>query len=82
MAQRTLKENRTVKSELATISPERHAEIRSLYYKLAESLKPLAHELEMADLDTGGEAGPLLDQHFIICEMMDSFRRVELGIHL
>jgi len=72
----------TVKTELAKLDPRRAGLLRDLYYDLGAALPQLAEELEFADLDNGGEAGPLLDQHLIVCEMLELFRRIELGKHL
>ena len=72
----------TVKTELAKLDPRRAGLLRDFYYDLAAALPQLAEDLEMADLDNGGAAGPLLDQHLVVCEMMDLFKRIELGKHL
>lgn len=79
MAQATKK---TIKAELSQLDPKRYQLIREFYYKVADALPQLAEELEFADLDLGGESGPLLEQHLAICEMMDVFKKVELGKHL
>ena len=75
---------KTVETELKKLNPKRFNLIREFYFKVADSLPQLAEELEFADLDIGEgdpdmEAGPLLDQHLIICEMMEAFKRIELG---
>lgn len=73
---------RTVASELKKLDPRRANLLRDFYYRVADALPQLAEELEFADLDLGGDGGPLLSQHLVVCEMLDAFRRLELGKHL
>ena len=73
---------KTVKSELSQLDPRRAHLVREFYYKVADALPQLAEELEFADLDLGGEGGPLIEQHLAVCEMMEAFKRVELGKYL
>ena len=90
----TTKTESTVRSELKKLDPKRYQLIREFYYKIADALPQLAEELEFADLDIINmqadpdayhehrESAPLLDQHFIICEMMDTFKGLKLGEYL
>ena len=84
-------ETQTVKTELQKLDPRRYQLLREFYYKVADSLPQLAEELEFADLDIINaqadpdayhdtrETAPLLEQYFIVCEMMEVFKRLELG---
>ena len=73
-------DTKTVKSELAQLDPKRIELLRRFYYQISDALPQLAEELEFADIDTGtDDAGPLIDQHMIVCEMMESFKQLELG---
>jgi len=72
-------ETQTVKTELQKLDPRRYQLVREFYYKVADALPQLAEELEFADLDTGGHGGSLIEQHLIVCEMMDTFNKLELG---
>ncbi|MGB7323402.1 MAG: hypothetical protein WBD31_00925 [Rubripirellula sp.] len=54
-------------------------EMRQAYYRIAENLRPLVDALEMADCDHGGPAGPLLEEHYIFCEMLDTIKQSALG---
>ena len=75
--------NATVKSELKKLDAIRANLIREFYYKVADALPQLAEELEFADLDIpGNTGGPLIEQHFIVCEMMELFDKLELGKYL
>ena len=75
-------EPKTVASELKRLDNRRANLLREFYYKVADALPQLAEELEFADLDLGGDGGPLIEQHLAVCEMMEAFKRVELGKHL
>ncbi|KAA1258297.1 hypothetical protein LF1_08130 [Rubripirellula obstinata] len=54
-------------------------EMRQAYYRIAENLRPLVDALEMADYDDGALAGPLLEEHYIFCEMLDTIKQSALG---
>ena len=54
-------------------------EIRESYYRIAENLRPLVNALEIADLDHGGPAGPLLEEHYIFCELLEKIDKSVLG---
>ena len=73
---------KTTESELKQLDPRRASLIREFYYKVEDALPQLAEELEFADLDLGGDAGPLLEQHLVICEMMTLLNRVDVGKYL
>jgi hypothetical protein len=72
----------TVKSELAKLSPERFNAIRQRYYAIADNLRPLMTELEMADLNNGGNGDALLDEHLIVCEIVTLFDKLKIGSHI
>lgn len=74
-----MNDQKTLRTELKQISNPRFNAIRESYYKLAESIPILSDELEKADLENGGNAGPLLDEHFIMLEIMDILKRSNLG---
>lgn len=70
---------KTVESEMKRLDPKRFHSIRDFYYDLAAALPQLAEELELADLDLGGEGGPLIEQHLILCQMMETFKKITIG---
>jgi len=72
----------TVKSELSKLSPERFSTIRQQFYAIADNLRPLLTELEMADLDNGGNGGPLIDEHLLLCEIVTLFDKLKIGSHI
>lgn len=78
----TQTDTRTVKGELDQLTGQRLNELRALYYGIADNLAPLAEQLEFADLETEGDAGPLIEQHLILCQMMEAFKKIELGKYL
>ncbi|WP_436717413.1 hypothetical protein U8335_11155 [Roseiconus lacunae] len=75
------KENKTadLRTALQELDPTTYQEIRESYYRIADNLKPLADALEKADADQGGNAGPLLDEHFLFLQMYDLLRKSNLG---
>lgn len=75
-------ETKTVQSELRQLDARRTALLKDLYYRISDALPQLAEELEFADLDLGGEAGPLIEQHLLVCEMMQAFDKIDLGKYL
>jgi len=54
-------------------------EIREAYYKAVEGLQALAEALEIADAEQTNSAGPLLDEHFIAIEAVETMNRSRLG---
>lgn len=66
-------------SELQKLDRQRYHLIRQFYYQVSDALPQLAEELEFADLDNGGHGGPLIEQHFIVCEMLDLFKKLGLN---
>ncbi len=72
----------TLQEELARLSPARHDEIRKHFYAVADHLRPLVDALELADLDNGGFAGPLIDEHLMACAMLELFAKLKIGQHL
>lgn len=78
---------KTVKSELLRLASTQKGnlyirDIREAAYDLAESLSRLASELESADLLIGGHGGPLIEQHLIVCEMIELSKKLELTKYL
>lgn len=74
-------ENKTadLRTAMQQLDPDTYQEIRESFYRIADNLKPLADALEKADADLGGEAGPLLDEHFLFLQMYEQLRRSNLG---
>ncbi|TWU28039.1 hypothetical protein [Novipirellula artificiosorum] len=68
-----------LRTAILTLDPETYQEIRRSYYKIAEELRPLVDALGKADVDHGGPAGPLLEEHYIFCEMLDQLDKSILG---
>ena len=54
-------------------------DIREMYYRVADNLRPLMTALEIADVDHGGPVGPLLEEHYIFCEMLEKLDESVLG---
>jgi hypothetical protein len=52
------------------------------YFAIGDALPQLAEELEFADLDNGGNGGPLIEDHLIVCEMMELFDKLQIGKHV
>lgn len=67
-----------LRTEMQKLDPETYQEIRRSYYKVAEELRPLADALEKADADLGPN-GPLLEEHYLFCEMLDRLNKSLLG---
>jgi hypothetical protein len=72
----------TLQEELERLSGQRHYEIRKHFYAIADHLKPLMEQLELADTDNGGFAGPLLDEHLMVAACVDLFEKLKIGNHL
>ena len=68
-----------LRTAMQKLDPTTYQEIRESFYRIADNLKPLADTLEKADADLGGEAGPLLDEHFLFLQMYDLLRKSKLG---
>lgn len=66
-------------TEMKKLDAETYQEIRRSYYKIAEELRPLVDALEKADADLGAN-GPLLEEHYIFCEMLDRLNNSLLGV--
>ena len=71
-----------IQTAIKQLPAQRAALIREFYYQVADALPQLAEELEFADLDLGGEGGPLIEQHLIVCEMLAAFKKLDLGKYL
>lgn len=68
-----------LRTEMLKLDPDTYQRIREDFYRIADNLKPLADALEKADADLGGDAGPLLDEHFLFLQMYDLLRKSSLG---
>lgn len=64
------------------MDPHKAQEIRQAYYAISDNLGSLSEALEIADLDNGGPAGPLLEEHYIFCELLRKFDESVLGVIL
>ena len=73
---------KTTATELKALDPRRRQLLKDYFLDIAAALPILAEQLEFADLDLGGEGGPLLELHLVVCEMMNVFKDVDLGKHL
>ena len=67
-----------LRTETRKLDPETYQEIRQSYYRIAEELRPLVDALEKADADLGPD-GPLLEEHYIFCEMLERLNKSLLG---
>ena len=65
-------------TEMKKLDAETYQEIRQSYYKIADELRPLVDALEKAGTDLGPN-GPLLEEHYIFCEMLDRLNKSLLG---
>ncbi|TWU62275.1 hypothetical protein [Crateriforma conspicua] len=68
-----------LRTEMSKLDPDTYQRIREDFYRIADNLQPLADALEKADADLGGDAGPLLDEHYIFAQMVDLLRKSNLG---
>lgn len=68
----------TLQTELDKLTPAMRRSIRKLAYQLSDAMKPLALLLESADCSTGHNAGPLLEEHMLYCEMLALLEKSEL----
>lgn len=75
-------ETGTLREEMLRLKAERSNAIRRHFYAVSDHLRPLMHHLEMADLDNGGFAGPLLDEHLLVAACVDLFEKLKIGQHL
>ena len=53
-------------------------DIRESYYQIADNLRPLVDALEKADAELGPD-GPLLEEHYLFCEILDRLKKSYLG---
>ncbi|XZE55099.1 hypothetical protein SH139x_001093 [Planctomycetaceae bacterium SH139] len=67
-----------LRSEMKRLDPATYQDIRESYYQIADNLHPLVNALEKADADLGLD-GPLLEEHYIFCEMLDRLKKSYLG---
>ncbi|WP_442511730.1 hypothetical protein SH528x_003443 [Novipirellula sp. SH528] len=67
-----------LRSEMKKLDPATYQDIRESYYRIADNLRPLVDALEKADADLGPN-GPLLEEHYIFCEMLDRLNKSYLG---
>ncbi|XZE56672.1 hypothetical protein SH139x_002796 [Planctomycetaceae bacterium SH139] len=65
-------------TEMKKLDAETYQEIRQSYNKIADELRPLVDALEKADADLGPN-GPLLEEHYIFCEMLERLNKSLLG---
>ena len=63
-------------AELSKLPPRRRDLVKQAYYRTIEGLQQLQRELEFADMDTGGKAGPLLDLHFVTLNVMEQAEKL------
>ncbi|XZE55933.1 hypothetical protein SH139x_001982 [Planctomycetaceae bacterium SH139] len=68
----------TLATEMKKLDAKTYQEIRQSYYQIADELRPLVDALERADADLGPN-GPLLEEHYIFCEMLDQLNKSLLG---
>ncbi|TWU38638.1 hypothetical protein [Novipirellula artificiosorum] len=68
-----------LRTAMKKLDPATYQDIRESYYRIADNLRPLVDALEKADVDHGGPAGPLLEEHYIFCEMLDQLKKSILG---
>ncbi|XZE55115.1 hypothetical protein SH139x_001110 [Planctomycetaceae bacterium SH139] len=65
-------------TEMKRLDPATYQDIRESYYQITDNLRPLVDALEKADADLGPD-GPLLEEHYIFCEMLDRLKKSYLG---
>ena len=70
---------KTIDQAIRELDPPTAQTIREAYYKAAEGLQTLAETLEIADARMTPTTGPLLIEHFIAIEALDSFNKSQLG---
>lgn len=67
-----------LRSEMKRLDPATYQDMRESYYQIADNLHPLVNTLEKADADLGPD-GPLLEEHYVTCEMLDRLKKSYLG---
>lgn len=69
-----------LRAAVRRMDPQRAALIEGAYHDALDALKDLASLLELADLDdTNQRHHPLLNEHLIICEVLDVLDKSQLG---
>jgi len=68
----------TLRTEMEKLDPATYQDIRESYYQIADNLRPLVDALEKADAELGPD-GPLLEEHYLFCEILDRLKKSYLG---
>lgn len=74
-------EPKKLREALKRVDPREFGRLRELYYRIADSAKPLAELLERVDADQAGanDGAPLLAEHFVFAEIVDVLKGSKLG---
>jgi hypothetical protein len=72
---------KALRAALKRVDAREFGRLRELYYRIADSAKPLADLLERVDADQAGEkdGAPLLAEHFVFAELVDVLKGSKLG---
>lgn len=68
-----------LRAAFAKRSSERYQQIRDAYYKMADGIQALTHELECAAGDAADD--PLRAEHLVYCEVLNTLQP-SLGGHV
>lgn len=67
-----------LRTEMERLDPVTYQGIRESYYRIADNLRPLVDALEKTDAKIGPN-GPLLEEHYIFCEILERLKKSSLG---
>lgn len=74
-------EPKKLREALKQVSDRDFGRLRELFYRIADSAKPLADLLERVDADQAGDkdGAPLLAEHFVFAEVVEVLKGSKLG---
>ena len=73
------KNQAALSESIKNLDPADYQEIRDAYYKAVEGLQTLADALEMADAKAVSPAGPLMTEHFLAINAIETMNKSQLG---
>jgi hypothetical protein len=75
----TKQKDATLRSIFTNMDAHQAQDIRESYYKAVEGLYALAEALEIADSQQTPTGGPLIEEHLLACEAIESMKKSRLG---
>jgi hypothetical protein len=72
---------KALRAALKRVDAREFGRLRELFYRIADSAKPLADLLERVDADQAGDkdGAPLLAEHFVFAEVVEVLKGSKLG---